>query len=99
MGVTMPICPGECAVIYSSPVVIRRLPLLTENLPLYVSYSTRRSIRPLDHLLVNAGAGTAEALTPIGRAITSIFHITLPGGGDGGGFSGGGLVLLDLGEK
>ncbi|CAM9640163.1 unnamed protein product [Ascophyllum nodosum] len=70
------------------------------TLPLLCAYDGSTSIvvpRPLDHLLVNAGAGTAEALTPIGRAITSIFHITLPGGGDGGGFSGGGLVLLDLG--
>lgn len=61
-----------------------------------------RVSRPLDILLADGGcdggegtaAAAAEALTAVGRFVSSVFTVTLPACGDGGG-----LLLLDLGEK
>lgn len=58
--------------------------------------------RPLDLLLADEGcvrgegttAAVTEGLTSVGRLVSSVFTVTLPACGDGGG-----LLLLDLGER
>lgn len=52
-----------------------------------------KRFRPLDHLLVAIGAGDGGdgVLTLVGRAVSSVFSITVPG-------KLGGVVLLDLGK-
>ncbi|CAM9628722.1 unnamed protein product [Ectocarpus sp. 12 AP-2014] len=66
------------------------------TLPLLCAYDGSTSVvvpRPLDHLLVAVGAGGGGdgVLTLVGRAVSSVFSITVPG-------KLGGVMLLDLGK-